>query len=100
MFERRLTDFVVEGTTHEVSQVSHELQRQQTLVTCEHWGGSTGRHSSLHIRELAQGMTFEQAEEWLLTLPEYAEVETEQSLVERMRALLTPEQLAALGLGE
>lgn len=96
MFERTLTDFVVEGTTHEVSQVSHELQRQQTLVTCEHWGGSTGRHSSLHIRELAQGMTFEQAEEWLLTLPEYAE--SEQTLVERMRAMLTPEQLAELGL--
>lgn len=100
MFERTLTDFVVEGTTHEVSQVSHELQRQQTLVTCEHWGGSSGRHSSLHIRELAQGMTFEQAEEWLLTLPEYAEAEPEQSLVERMRAMLTPEQLAELGLGE
>lgn len=98
MFERTLTDFVVEGTTHEVSQVSHELQNQRTLVTCEHWGGSSGRHSSLHICELAQGMTFEQAEEWLLTLPEYAEVEDEQSLVERMRAMLTPEQLMDLNL--
>lgn len=49
---------------------------------------------------LALGIDFEQAERLVMELPEYAEATSEQSLVERMRAMLTAEQLAELGLGE
>lgn len=98
MFERTLTTFEVEGTHHEVEQVTHEKALDKTWVMCAHWGEGVVRHSSVHAMPLDWSVDFDKAEEWLLTLPEYAEAEPEQTLVERMRAMLTAEQLAELGL--
>lgn len=100
MFERRLTDPVVGGTTHEVIEVIHRRETGMSVVVVAHGGDGVDAHASMHEFPLDFGMTFEDAEQLVMQLPEYAEVETEQSLVERMRALLTPEQLAELGLGE
>lgn len=100
MFERQIIVHDATGTFHEVSQVTHERSTDTTWVMCDHWDEGGERVSTVHAKPLDWSIDFETAEEWLLTLPEYAEVETEQSLVERMRALLTPEQLAELGLGD
>lgn len=100
MFTRRLVDPLVAGTEHEVIELIHRRETDTTVLVVDHGGDEVERHTSLHETEQRLGMTFEQAEQLVMQLPEYAEVETEQSLVERMRALLTPEQLAELGLGE
>lgn len=98
MFKRTLTDNAVEGTSHDVAQVIHRRDVNATEVAVVHTGENVYPHVSTHEFPLDFGMTFEDAEQLVMQLPEYAEVETEQSLVERMRALLTPEQLAELGL--
>ena len=84
---------------HEVVLVSHE-RVGKTFIHVRHHALGAEPIQTMHEFPLDLGMTFEQAEQLVMQLPEYAEVETEQSLVERMRALLTPEQLAELGLGE
>lgn len=99
MFERNLTDPIVGGTIHEVVEIIHRRETMTSAVVVDHTGGGD-LHTSRHEYPLDFGMTFEEAEQLVMRLPEYAEVETEQSLVERMRALLTPEQLAELGLGD
>lgn len=98
MFERQLTVHGASGTYHEVSQVMHERATGQTWVMCDHWDEGGERMSTVHAMPLDWSVDFDKAEEWLLTLPEYAEAEPEQTLVERMRAMLTAEQLAELGL--
>ena len=101
MFEKRIT---LRGETcrlHRVSGIAHT--QDGTTITVE---STPDDHFDANWVEtwatvpLALGIDFEDAERLVMELPEYAEAEDEQSLVERMRALLTPEQLAALGLGE
>lgn len=98
MFKRLVELFGQRSDTHSVSLVNHDGGNQLTIIICDHWMGGQQVDSTHHERELDDTMTFTDAEEWLKTLPEYAEVESEQSLVERMRSILTPEQLAELGL--
>lgn len=99
MFERNLTDPVVGGTIHEVVEIIHRRETMTSAAMVDH-SGDGERHTSRHEFPLDFGMTFEQAEQAIMELPEYAELEDEQTLVERMRSVLTPEQLAELGLGE
>lgn len=98
MFNRTLTDNAVEGTSHDVAQVIHRRDVNATDVAVIHTGENVYPHVSTHEFPLDFGMTFEDAERLVMELPEYAEVEDEQSLVERMRTMLTPEQLAELGI--
>lgn len=99
MFERNLTDPVVGGTIHEVVEIIHRRETMTSAAMVDH-SGNGELHTSRHEFPLDFDMTFEQAEQMVMELPEYAEAEPEQTLVERMRAMLTPEQLAELGLGE
>lgn len=96
MFNRTLTDNAVAGTSHDVAQVIHRRDVNATEVAVIHTGDNVYPHVSTHEFPLDFGMTFEDAERLVMELPEYAE--PEQALVERMRSVLTPEQLAELGL--
>ena len=98
MFRRLVEIYGQRSDEHSVSLVNHDGGAGLTIVICDHWAQGQQVNSTHNERELDDGMTFSDAEEWLMTLPEYAEVESERSLVERMRAVLTPEQLAELGL--
>lgn len=100
MFVRRLTDMLVAGTIHEAIEIIHRHENDTTLIIVDHSGDEAERHQSIHEIPLALGIDFEQAEQLVMELPEYAEATPEQTLMERMRAMLTPEQLAELGLGE
>lgn len=98
MFKRNVEIYGQRSDEHEVRLVNHDREANLTIVVVDHWMQGQQVNSTHHERELDDSMTFADAEEWLKTLPEYAEVESEQSLVERMRSVLTPEQLAELGL--
>ena len=99
MFTKEITINGITVTEHRVAYIMH-TKEDKTHVMVEHSVGDDTPLISEHVFPLALGIDFEQAEQMVQQLPEYAEAEDEQSLVERMRALLTPEQLAALGLGE
>lgn len=99
MFER---DIRLRGQLchlHRVSEIVHNAEG--TTITVQ---STPDDHFDANWVEtwasvpLALGIDFEQAEQMVQQLPEYAEAEPEQSLVERMRAMLTPEQLAELGI--
>lgn len=97
MFTREITINGITVTEHRVAYIMH-TKEAKTHIMVEHSVGDETPLISEHVFPLALGIDFEQAEQLVLTLPEYAEVEDEQSLVERMRAMLTPEQLAELGI--
>ena len=82
---------------HEVVLVSHE-RAGKTFIHVRHHALGAEPIQTMHEFPLDLGIDFEQAERLVMELPEYAE--PEQTLVERMRAMLTAEQLAELGLGE
>lgn len=84
---------------HEVVLVSHE-RAGKTFIHVRHHALGAEPIQTMHEFPLDLGIDFEQAEQLVMELPEYAEATPEQSLVERMRAMLTAEQLAELGLGE
>lgn len=90
MFHRR-TDSL--GSEHEVIIIAHDM-RGGTLITVEHDGGSI--LASMHEHGLAVGLTVEEAEGWLLTLPDYAESQDpgQQALevLDEVLPLLTDEQ--------
>lgn len=60
------------GLDHEVTVIAHDL-RGTTLVTVEHDEGASG--SSVHEHALDTALTVADAEAWLKSLPDYAEVE-------------------------
>lgn len=99
MFTREITINGITVTEHRVAYIMH-TKEAKTHVMVEHSVGDETPLISEHIFPLALGLTFEQAEQLVMELPEYAEATPEQSLMERMRAMLTAEQLAELGLGE
>lgn len=97
MFTREITINGITVTEHRVAYIMH-TKDAETHVMVEHSTGEETPLISEYVFPLSLGMTFEDAERLVMELPEYAEVEDEQSLVERMRAMLTPEQLAELGI--
>lgn len=97
MFTREITINGITVTEHRVAYIMH-TKEAKTHIMVEHSVGDETPLISEHVFPLALGIDFEQAEQMVQQLPEYAEAESEQSLVERMRAMLTAEQLAELGI--
>lgn len=100
MFKATTTIGDVQTDSHEVRHITHTRDGITSIYVEHYMGGEQVYLGTSHDFPLALGIDFEQAERLVMELPEYAEAETEQSLMERMRAMLTPEQLAELGLGE
>lgn len=98
MFKRLVEVYGQRSDEHAVSLVNHDGIAGLTIIICDHWMQGQQVNSTHHERELDDTMTFADAEEWLKNLPEYRELESEESLIERLRAILTPEQLAELDL--
>ena len=98
MFKRNIEIFGQRSDEHEISLVSHDQPANITIIICDHWMHGQRVNSTHHEKDIDDSMTFSDAEEWLKNLPEYRELESEESLIEKMRAILTPEQLAKLDL--
>lgn len=97
MFKAIIAINDVQTDSHEVRHITHTRDGITSIYVEHYMGGEQVYLGTSHDFPLALGMTFEDAERLVMELPEYAE--PEQSLMERMRAMLTPEQLAELGLG-
>lgn len=98
MFKRNIEIYGQRSDEHEVRLVNHDREANLTIVVVDHWARGQQVNGTHHELPLNDSLTFADVEEALLGMPEYAEVEDERSLVERMRSVLTPEQLAELGL--
>lgn len=98
MFKATTTIGDVQTDSHEVRHITHTRDGITSIYVEHYMGGEQVYLGTSHDFPLALGIDFEQAEQLVMELPEYAT--PEQTLVERMRAMLTAEQLAELGLGE
>ena len=76
---------------HSVIVVEHNYGAMQTICQV-HSTGEDAEVDTWHPMALTEGITHDQAEAFCWALPDFAEVEDQQSLIDEMAALLTDEQ--------
>ena len=91
MFQRnvRMEDGIV-YTVHEAVGISHNKASGTTIEVMSYDSELAAEgFRSKHVRELAVGMTFEQAEAWLQTLPAFDDI---RGTLDEVLGILTDEQ--------
>lgn len=79
MFERKVLVYDTVYRYHRVVSIAHDLSVGITTIHCNHWNRETNIYMTSHEHTLEVGLTFEDAEDYLKGLDDFAPLPDDES---------------------
>lgn len=79
MFSRKVLIYDIVYRNHKVVSITHDLAVNVTMLHCDHWNSIDNVNMTTHEHPLDVGMTFEDAETYLMGLKEYEPIPDDEA---------------------